>query len=54
MLLDDKEFRKIVLTTEDQRYYEGWEFINMKAFEEELVEYLYNEETVGYCLYCNA
>jgi hypothetical protein len=43
---DEKEANRLVLLPEDHRFYESWNFINHKAFEEEVVEFLRYEEMV--------
>jgi beta-adrenergic-receptor kinase len=44
---DDKASRKIVLTEEDQKTYEKWEFISKRSFQEEIVDFYIYEELYG-------
>jgi beta-adrenergic-receptor kinase len=44
---DEKDSRKIVLTEDDQKNYEQWEFISKRSFQEEVVEFLLLEEKLG-------
>lgn len=44
MRVDEKDAKRVVLLPEDHRNYETWDFLNKKAFEEEVVEYLRCEE----------
>ena len=44
---DEKDSRKIILTEEDQKNYEQWEFISKRSFQEEVVEFLLLEEKLG-------
>ena len=39
-----KQSRKILLTDDDHKIYENWEFISKRSFQEEVVEYLIYEE----------
>jgi hypothetical protein len=42
---DDNVSKKLVLTPEDHKTYEKWEFISKRSFQEEVVDlYLYEEE----------
>ena len=41
---DEKQSSKLVLTEEDQKIYEQWEFINMSSYQNEVVEFLRFEE----------
>ena len=43
---DDKASKKIVLTDEDQKTYEKWEFISKRSFQEEIVDFYIHEEKV--------
>lgn len=38
------------LSAEDQKVYDNWEFVNLKSYEEEIVEFLYFEERVVRCV----
>ena len=41
---DDKNSKKIVLTDEDQKTYEKWDFISKRSFQEEVVDFYICEE----------
>lgn len=41
---DEKGSSKVTLTAEDNKIYDSWEFVNLKSYEEEIVEFLYFEE----------
>lgn len=43
---DEKQSNKLVLTEEDQKTYENWEFINMTSYQNEVVEFLRFEEVL--------
>lgn len=43
---DEKLSNKIVLTEEDQKIYENWDFINVSAYQNEVVEFLRFEEVL--------
>ena len=45
---DEKLSNKIVLTEEDQKIYENWDFINVSAYQNEVVEFLRFEEVLVY------
>jgi hypothetical protein len=41
---DDKNSKKIVLSDEDQKTYEKWDFISKRSFQEEVVDFYICEE----------
>ena len=41
---DDRISKKIILTDEDHKTYEKWEFISKRSFQEEVVNFLTLEE----------
>lgn len=41
---DDKQSRKVVLTDADHKQYENWQFTSIRAYQEEVVEFLLMEE----------
>lgn len=41
---DEKISKKLVLTDEDHKTYEKWEFISKRSFQEEVVDFLTFEE----------
>jgi hypothetical protein len=46
--VDDNKSSRIVLSPDDQKVYGKWEFVNIKSYEEEIVEFLYFEERLGH------
>jgi len=44
---DDKQSKKVELTDADQKFYEGWEFVSNRAFQEEIVQFMRYEEIAG-------
>ncbi len=44
---DVKACKKVVLTADDHKQYEGWDFTSQSAFQEEVVEFLTYEEIHG-------
>jgi hypothetical protein len=43
---DEKLSKKFILTEEDHKTYEKWEFISKRSFQEEVVDFLTFEETM--------
>ena len=43
---DEKSFKKVDLTESDHKIYEKWDFMSIKSFQEEVVEFLIYEEIV--------
>ena len=41
---DEKVSKKLLLTEEDQKTYENWEFLSKRSFQEEVVDFLTYEE----------
>jgi hypothetical protein len=54
---DEKLSKKFILTEEDHKTYEKWEFISKRSFQEEVVDFLTFEETLVsiriYILFCH-
>jgi hypothetical protein len=50
---DEKLSNKLVLTEEDQKIYENWEFINLISYQNEVVEFLRFEEVLVSLASCN-
>lgn len=44
---DEKTSKKIELTEADQKIYDGWEFVSVKAFQEEVVQFMRYEDISG-------
>lgn len=44
---DEIASKKIVLVEEDHKHYEGWEYISINSFQQEVVEFMRNEEIYG-------
>jgi len=44
---DEKNSKKVDLTEADQKYYETWEFVSSKAFQEEVVGFMRFEDIAG-------
>ena len=45
LFVDEKASRKIILTEDDHKLYENWDFVSHCSFEEEIVDLLILQET---------
>jgi len=44
---DEKTSKKVELTEADQKFYESWDFVSVKAFQDEVVAFMRFEEIAG-------
>ena len=43
---DDKAYRKVILTEDDQKLYGKWAYVSHNCYEEEIIDLLISEESV--------